>query len=59
MILKESQYAAWDQIKLNIASELNIQRHRASNDALIIQKTFEATLNPEQHYRQHKNLQNK
>lgn len=59
MILKESQYAAWDQIKLNIASEFNIQRHRASNDALIIQKTFEATLHRDLRHDLHKNLHNK
>lgn len=44
MILKESQYGIWDETKLKLRKKLNVQRHRASNDALVIQQTFMETL---------------
>jgi hypothetical protein len=43
MILKESQMDQWHTVKDEVIDSLNLVRHRASNDALIIQKTFELT----------------
>lgn len=43
MILKESQMACWHQVKDTVIDSLKLVRHRASNDALIIQKTYELT----------------
>lgn len=43
MILKESQMERWHTVKEGVVDSLNLARHRASNDALIIQKTFELT----------------
>lgn len=40
MILKETQYDVWDEAKASILRRINIQRHRASNDAMLIQRTF-------------------
>lgn len=45
LILKESQIQIWDETKSQLQQQANIQRHRASNDALIIQRTFMKTLN--------------
>jgi len=45
MILKEKQMSVWDEMKTTVINELNIVRHRASNDAQIIQETFSRTLN--------------
>jgi len=45
MILKEKQIDRWDEMKSSVISELNLSRHRASNDAQIIQETFTRTLN--------------
>jgi hypothetical protein len=36
--------AIWHQVKTEVEQELNIARHRASHDALIIQKTYIRTL---------------
>lgn len=44
MILSEPQMAIWHQVKTEVERELNIARHRASHDALIIQKTYIRTL---------------
>ncbi len=35
--------ALWHQVKAEVIAELNLQRHRASNDALVIQLTFQRT----------------
>jgi len=43
MILSEAQMDVWHETKDKILLEENIQRHRASNDAYIIQKTFNKT----------------
>lgn len=43
MILSEAQMNLWHETKDKVIIQENIQRHRASNDALIIQKTFEQT----------------
>ncbi len=40
MILKEPQMAIWSNTKEKVINELNIDRHRASNDAIIIQQTY-------------------
>lgn len=40
MILKSSQIDVWDNTKKEVISLLNIARHRASNDALIVQQTY-------------------
>ena len=43
MILSEAQMNVWQETKDKVIIEENIQRHRASNDAWIIQKTFKQT----------------
>jgi len=45
MILKEQQMRRWDDMKNVVIRELKLDRHRASNDAQIIQETFTRTLN--------------
>ena len=40
MILSEAQMAIWHEVKAEVEQELQVARHRASNDALIIQQTF-------------------
>lgn len=42
MILTEEQMNRWDDAKQRVLDELNLERHRASNDALIIQQTYKA-----------------
>lgn len=44
VILKEHQFNLWDAKKQHLQLALNIERHRASNDALLIQKTYVETL---------------
>ncbi len=39
-ILKEEQFTYWEQTKKTIAKELTLERHRATNDARILQETF-------------------
>lgn len=39
-ILKEDDFMHWETIKSTIAKELNIERHRATNDARILQESF-------------------
>lgn len=39
-ILKEDHFVSWEPTKKRIAQELDLQRHRASNDAKILQETF-------------------
>ena len=39
-ILKEEQFETWEAVKQNIAGELDITRHRATNDARILQQAF-------------------
>ncbi|MFH1153948.1 MAG: hypothetical protein V1793_09030 [Pseudomonadota bacterium] len=43
-LLTEPQMDIWHQTKENVINELNLKRHRASADALIIQETFVRTL---------------
>lgn len=40
-ILSEAQLASWDATKLQVIQDLHLPRHRASNDALIIQQTYQ------------------
>lgn len=42
-ILSESQMDIWHQTKDRVIRELNLKRHRASTDALIIQETYART----------------
>ena len=44
MVLTEYQMAHWHSIKDEVINDLNLTRHRASNDALIIQQTFNLSL---------------
>jgi hypothetical protein len=48
MILKEEQMDMWEQTKLQVIDDLNLFRHRASTDALIIQETYFRTRQPVQ-----------
>lgn len=41
--VNEAQLEIWDDVKVDAARILGLQRHRASADALLIQKTFEET----------------
>jgi len=43
MILSEDQMDIWHQVKDQVIEDLAINRHRASNDALIIQQTYQRT----------------
>lgn len=43
MILSESQMACWHAIKDEVIAESGLERHRASNDAWIIQETWSRT----------------
>lgn len=43
-ILSEKQMREWHTCKTQVLEELNIERHRASNDARVIQETFRRTL---------------
>ena len=43
MILTEDQMGIWDEAKNKIHEELDLKRHRASMDAIIIQKTYVRT----------------
>ena len=44
MILSEAQMAVWHTTKDQVIIDLNLERHRASNDAAIIQETYRRTL---------------
>jgi hypothetical protein len=44
MILSEAQMAAWHETKDKVIVDLELKRHRASYDALIIQETYKRTL---------------
>lgn len=44
MLLKEEQMLIWDKTKQEVIEKENVTRHRASNDAWIIQTTFNRTL---------------
>ena len=44
MILSESQMARWHETKNKIVTEHDVKRHRASNDAWVVQQTYKKTL---------------
>ena len=44
MILTEPQIAVWKEMRDQVVSDLKVERHRASNDAWIIQETYVRTL---------------
>lgn len=43
-LLSEAQVEYWQQAKAQVIKELQLQRHRASSDALIIQRSFQLSL---------------
>ena len=43
MILSDSQMKQWHETKDKVADDLNLKRHRASYDAMIIQETYRRT----------------
>ncbi|MDX1696720.1 MAG: hypothetical protein R3308_00445 [Thiohalobacterales bacterium] len=44
MIMNEQQIAIWVETRDSVANDLGLERHRASNDAWIIQETYARTL---------------
>lgn len=42
-VMREVQLPIWDETRERVTRELALQRHRASSDALILQRTFVAT----------------
>ena len=42
MLLNEAQLSRWDATKAQVTHTLKLPRHRASNDAEIIQRTYMA-----------------
>lgn len=44
VILSEEQMSIWHTTKDQVIEDINVQRHRASNDARIIQETYKRTL---------------
>jgi len=44
VLLSEEQMAIWDRTKQQVITDLELSRHRASSDALVIQQTYLQTL---------------
>ncbi len=44
-ILDERSMAIWHEVKVRVEQDLKLGRHRASNDAYIVQETYRRTLN--------------
>lgn len=44
MIMTEPQILLWDETKVRVTEEAKLPRHRASNDAWLIQETYRHTL---------------
>ena len=42
-ILSEAQMALWHRTQRQVIAELNLQRHRASTDAMVVQETYQRT----------------
>ena len=40
MILSDEQMQQWHETKDKVAEEVNLKRHRASYDAMIVQETY-------------------
>jgi hypothetical protein len=43
MIMTEPQILLWDETKVKVTEEAKLPRHRASNDAWLIQETYRHT----------------
>jgi len=43
-LLNESQMNQWDNMKLKLLKRHNVIRHRATNDAILLQKTYAALM---------------
>ncbi len=43
-ILSEAQMKIWHEVKNQVLAEVKFKRHRATNDALVIQETYARTL---------------
>lgn len=41
-LLDETQLYEWDKMKINLIEEFGFQRHRATNDAILLQQTYAA-----------------
>jgi len=48
IILSEAQMAIWHDTKDEVLAETNLVRHRASNDAWVVQETYRRTLSKTQ-----------
>ncbi|MGV6859075.1 MAG: 3'-5' exonuclease [bacterium] len=48
-LLKEEQLNRWAETREGVCAELNLTRHRASADALIIQQTYLRSINGDDH----------
>jgi len=46
MILSPEQMEVWHDTKDQVVEDMELKRHRASYDALIIQETYKRTLQP-------------
>jgi len=44
-LLDESQINQWDDMKTTLLKKHNVIRHRATNDAILLQKTYDALVN--------------
>ena len=45
-LLDDENAACWDSVKADVHAELNLQRHRASHDARILQLTYQRLMAP-------------
>jgi hypothetical protein len=50
MILDEAQMECWHEVKQQVVDEKGLIRHRASNDAYIVQQTFQRTATQVNHF---------
>lgn len=50
VLIREDRLIFWESSKAEVLKDLNITRHRASNDALILQKALLKTITAEQMY---------
>ena len=41
-LLDENELYEWDKMKINLIKEYGFERHRATNDAILLQKTYAA-----------------
>jgi hypothetical protein len=45
-LLDEEKISRWDSVKADVQAELNLQRHRASHDARVLQMTYQRLMPP-------------